>query len=108
MDFPAEEGAWAPERRSFASTHLINKGTQMLFFGGQVRRTIAFVVVVGEGTLTLRWPCLQYRNRFSLPLDGHPEGWKFYDDAFLFDLRQLAWIPLACKGTPPHGRVGHR
>jgi hypothetical protein len=50
----------------------------------------------------------QYRNRFSLPLDGHPEGWKFYDDAFLFDLRQLAWIPLACKGTPPHGRVGHR
>ncbi len=57
VDFPAEEGAWAPERRSFASTHLINKGTQMLFFGGQVRRTIAFVVVVGEGTLKLkvRW-----------------------------------------------------
>lgn len=84
VDLVAKEGAWAPKRRSFASTHLINKGTQILFFGGQ------------------------YRNRFSLPLDGHPEGWKFYNDAFLFDLRQLAWIPLACKGTPPHGRVGHR
>jgi hypothetical protein len=41
-------------------------------------------------------------------LDGNPEGWKFYNDAFIFDLGQLTWTQLKCKGDPPHGRVGHR
>lgn len=50
----------------------------------------------------------QYRNRFALPLDGHPEGWRFYNDAFLFDLRSLKWLRLDCKGPLPACRVGHR
>jgi hypothetical protein len=41
-------------------------------------------------------------------MDGLPEGWKFYNDAFLFDLQHLNWVPLNCKGPLPHPRVGHR
>jgi len=58
---------------------------------------------------SLGWLCaFQYRNRERAPTASHPEGWQFFNDAFLFDLAALAWIPLVCKGTPPHPRAAHR
>lgn len=83
MDRPRSDG-WEPEARSGHSAHRINNGAHLLFFGGQ------------------------YRNRERAPTASHPEGWKFFNDTFLFDLAALAWIPLACKGTPPHPRASHR
>lgn len=75
---------WAPEERSGHSAHRINNGAHLLFFGGQSR------------------------NREGARTATHPAGWKFLNDAFLFDLSALAWVPLTCKGTPPHPRVAHR